>query len=75
MLFLIPQLRCLQGQLKQFSPVLSRDLREMKKINVISVLSLEAQLIANYIEAGFYFERVCEEINTDRKKEKKNYSP
>ena len=54
--------------IKTIESCLSRDLREMKKINVISVLSLEAQLIANYIAADFYFERVCEEINTDRKK-------
>ena len=47
----------------------TRDLLEMKQINFIPLDSLEAQLIADYMEKGLSFERVCEEINVDRKKE------
>ena len=50
---------------------ITRDLREMKQTNVIPLDSLEAQLIADYMETGLSFERVCEEINVDRKKEDK----
>ena len=53
----------------------TRDLREMKQINIIPLDSLEAQLIADYMETGLSFERVCEEINVDRKRKIKNYLP
>ena len=49
----------------------SHEFREMIHINLIFVLSLEAQLIPNYMEAGLSFERVCEDINSDRKDENK----
>ena len=43
----------------------------MKQTNVIPLDSLEAQLIADYMETGLSFERVCEEINVDRNLEDK----
>ena len=50
---------------------LTRDLREMRQVNVIPLDSLEAQLIADYLETSLSFERVCKEINCDRAKDNK----